>query len=53
MAILKLAYLNMLGYDMSWATFGIVEVSDALDTAHSGSEAVCLQVFPRHGHRPP
>ncbi|CAJ1376597.1 unnamed protein product [Effrenium voratum] len=26
MAILKLAYLNMLGYDMSWATFAVVEV---------------------------
>jgi len=26
MAILKLAYLNMLGYDMTWATFAVVEV---------------------------
>jgi len=26
MAILKLTYLNMLGYDMSWATFAVVEV---------------------------
>eukprot|EP00931_Biecheleriopsis_adriatica_P101381 TRINITY_DN76532_c0_g1_i1.p1 TRINITY_DN76532_c0_g1~~TRINITY_DN76532_c0_g1_i1.p1 ORF type:complete len:1040 (-),score=270.14 TRINITY_DN76532_c0_g1_i1:195-3314(-) len=26
MAILKLTYLNMLGYDMSWCTFAIVEV---------------------------
>jgi len=26
MAILKLAYLSMLGYDMSWATFAVVEV---------------------------
>jgi len=26
MAILKLAYLSMMGYDMSWATFAIVEV---------------------------
>lgn len=26
MAILKLAYLSMLGYDMSWASFHIVEV---------------------------
>jgi len=26
LAILKLAYLNMLGYDMSWASFQIVEV---------------------------
>lgn len=26
MAVLKLAYLNMLGYDMSWATFAVVEV---------------------------
>lgn len=26
MAILKLAYLNMLGYDMSWSTFAVVEV---------------------------
>lgn len=26
MAILKLAYLTMLGYDMTWATFAVVEV---------------------------
>ena len=26
MAVLKLAYLNMLGYDMSWASFQMVEV---------------------------
>eukprot|EP00434_Breviolum_minutum_P016102 symbB.v1.2.014191.t1/scaffold981.1/size258483/2 len=26
MAILKLAYLTMLGYDMAWATFAVVEV---------------------------
>jgi len=26
MAVLKLAYLSMLGYDMSWATFAVVEV---------------------------
>ncbi|CAE7746290.1 Ap3d1 [Symbiodinium pilosum] len=26
MAVLKLAYLNMLGYDMGWATFAVVEV---------------------------
>lgn len=26
MAVLKLAYLNMLGYDMSWAAFQMVEV---------------------------
>jgi len=26
MAVLKLSYLNMLGYDMSWATFAVVEV---------------------------
>lgn len=25
-AVLKLAYLNMLGYDMSWSTFSVVEV---------------------------
>lgn len=25
-AVLKLAYLSMLGYDMSWATFAVVEV---------------------------
>lgn len=26
MAVLKLAYLTMLGYDMAWATFAVVEV---------------------------
>lgn len=26
MAVMKLAYLTMLGYDMSWATFAVVEV---------------------------
>lgn len=26
MAVLKLAYLTMLGYDMSWSTFAVVEV---------------------------
>jgi AP-3 complex subunit delta-1 len=26
MAVLKLAYLNMMGYDMSWSTFTVVEV---------------------------
>ncbi|KAG4305263.1 hypothetical protein PORY_001433 [Pneumocystis oryctolagi] len=44
MAILKLAYLTMFGYDMSWASFNVIEVmsSTVLSQKRIGYMAFCL-----------